>query len=90
VDEPQIPERKAFPKRRIIVLGFTAFAIFLGIIWIIARDFWNHLSSADPLKVFGRDAAMDLAIIRQRIAERIPSRLRGAFRRKHTPTADLN
>jgi uncharacterized protein involved in exopolysaccharide biosynthesis len=54
LDAPQVPERKSFPPRFIVVCFGTCVALFSGICWILARESWI---SADPT-----DARRTLAI----------------------------
>jgi capsule polysaccharide export protein KpsE/RkpR len=51
LDEPELPERKSFPNRKIIVLLGTLVAASAGIAWIIiGRKLWDHLRSLFPVK----------------------------------------
>jgi capsule polysaccharide export protein KpsE/RkpR len=50
VDAPDIPERKASPKRTYMVLGGTFFFFVLGSAVIISKDAWRKLDPTDPRK----------------------------------------
>jgi uncharacterized protein involved in exopolysaccharide biosynthesis len=51
LDEPEVPERKSFPNRKIIVLLGTLVAASAGIAWIIiGRKLWDHLRRLFPVE----------------------------------------
>jgi uncharacterized protein involved in exopolysaccharide biosynthesis len=53
LDEPDVPEKKSFPPRLIIVvLGFFLSAL-AGITWILASVLWNLTYGPHPVKAGG-------------------------------------
>lgn len=66
LDIPDVPSRKAFPPRKLVVLmsgmvGFT-FAIF----WLLGRAAWEQVDADDPLKGFIIDLVHSLPGMRAR------------------------
>ena len=66
LDMPDVPSRKAFPPRKLVVLmsgmvGFT-FAIF----WLLGRAAWEQVDADDPLKGFIIDLVHSLPGTRTR------------------------
>jgi uncharacterized protein involved in exopolysaccharide biosynthesis len=51
LDPPNIPERKSFPPRTLIVLLGGALAFSCGVFWILGHRAWEQTSPADPGKV---------------------------------------
>jgi uncharacterized protein involved in exopolysaccharide biosynthesis len=51
LDEPVVPERKAWPPRTLIIALGTLLAFCLGIAWLALRDTWNTLDPANPYKL---------------------------------------
>ena len=51
LDPAEIPEKKVFPPRTLLVLTGTAFALVLGILLIFAKDGWKKIDSDDPGKL---------------------------------------
>lgn len=63
LDEPVIPERKAFPPRLLIVLGGTILVFFCAAAWLFAKAVWQQLDDHDPVKIGIREC---LASLRRR------------------------
>jgi capsule polysaccharide export protein KpsE/RkpR len=54
LDEPVVPERKAFPPRLLIVICGTIFVFLCAAVWRLAREVWGRLEESDPVKVEAR------------------------------------
>jgi capsule polysaccharide export protein KpsE/RkpR len=52
LDEANKPERKAYPKLRIVVLVGLALWFLVGAAWFLALDYWNGMDARDERKVF--------------------------------------
>jgi capsule polysaccharide export protein KpsE/RkpR len=52
LDPPNVPEKKAFPPRLIIISFGTIFAVILGAVWIVGVASWNEVDPNDPRKAF--------------------------------------
>ncbi len=55
LDEPVVPERKAFPPRLLIIIGGTILAFVCGAAWLFARQVWLMLEDNDPVKAGVRE-----------------------------------
>ncbi len=55
LDSPNLPERKSFPPRTIIVLLGTALAFLCGVVWVFGRRVWEQTDQTDPGKVFAQE-----------------------------------
>jgi len=45
VDRAIVPDKKSSPKRTLIVLGATAFGLFVGVVWVFAAEGLRRLSN---------------------------------------------
>lgn len=52
LDTPNIPDKKSFPPRTLIVLLGTAFALAAGTTWLLGKASWEETDSDDPRKEF--------------------------------------
>jgi capsule polysaccharide export protein KpsE/RkpR len=52
LDSPNIPDKKSFPPRLLIMFLGTAFAFAFATTWAFGRSAWKQTDSADPRKVF--------------------------------------
>jgi uncharacterized protein involved in exopolysaccharide biosynthesis len=52
LDNAEVPEKKSFPPRMLIVLGVGVLGFIVMAIRIVAREFWMELDSAEPHKAF--------------------------------------
>jgi len=55
LDSPNIPERKSFPPRLLIMFLGSAFAFAIATTWVFGKTAWDHTDSSDPKKVFAQD-----------------------------------
>jgi uncharacterized protein involved in exopolysaccharide biosynthesis len=53
LDEPDVPERKSYPHRVIIIFFGSVLSALAGIIWILAPVLWNLTDDAHPIKAGG-------------------------------------
>jgi uncharacterized protein involved in exopolysaccharide biosynthesis len=51
LDSPEIPEKKSFPPRTLLVLLGALLAFALGAAWVMANDRWTNTDPQDPGKV---------------------------------------
>ncbi len=56
LDQPNVPELRISPKRKLIVLAGALVGILGGIAWIFLRRKWLATNNADPYKELIRDA----------------------------------
>jgi len=55
LDAPNIPDKKSFPPRFVIIFLGIALAIVLGTMWIVGKTSWELTDSADPRKMFAQE-----------------------------------
>lgn len=53
LDAPEIPERKSFPPRLLIISLGLFCGLAVGIVWILGYARWDDLSPADPTRMLG-------------------------------------
>ena len=51
LDPAEMPEKKVFPPRALLVLTGTMLALALGAAWIFATDGWKRADPQDPGKL---------------------------------------
>jgi capsule polysaccharide export protein KpsE/RkpR len=51
LDAANVPDKRSFPPRLLIMVVGTAFAIAMSAIWVLGRTAWNETDSKDPRKV---------------------------------------
>jgi capsule polysaccharide export protein KpsE/RkpR len=55
LDAPDVPDKKSFPPRTLIVLLGTALAFTLGMTWVFGSTLWQETDPADPRKLLARE-----------------------------------
>jgi capsule polysaccharide export protein KpsE/RkpR len=55
IDAPGIPEKKSFPRRKLLTLILTAIILGITAAWLIFLHHWNSLDPHDARRVFARD-----------------------------------
>ena len=55
LDSPNIPDKKSFPPRLLIMLLGTAFTIALATTWVVGKTTWDETDSNDPRKVLAQE-----------------------------------
>lgn len=60
LDEPQVPERKSFPPRSIIVIVGTVLGLMFGAAWVVGKELWFQADRQDPLNIFVSEVSADL------------------------------
>jgi capsule polysaccharide export protein KpsE/RkpR len=69
LDAPNIPDRKSFPPRLLIMFVGTACAFACATLWLLARTAWDETSVHDARKVFAREVLTDLKAQLPRFAQ---------------------
>ncbi len=52
MDRAEIPERKSFPPRTVIIVVSALFALLLSSAWVISKERWDRIDPADEKKMF--------------------------------------
>ena len=55
LDQPEVPERKSFPPRLMIILAGTACAMLLGAAWVLGTARWRQIDPQDPGMQFAQE-----------------------------------
>ncbi len=55
LDSPNIPDRKSFPPRLVIMFLGTALIFGLATAWVFGRTAWDQTDSKDPTKAFAQE-----------------------------------
>jgi hypothetical protein len=55
LDSPNVPDKKSFPPRLLIVLLGTSLCFAMAMTWIVGRASWQQTDSSDARKVFARE-----------------------------------
>jgi capsule polysaccharide export protein KpsE/RkpR len=55
IDPPDVPEKKSFPSRLLIISMGTFISLVGGVIWLLADGLWRDLEPHDPGKVLAQE-----------------------------------
>jgi len=55
LDSPNVPDKKSFPPRLLIMFLGTALAFVIATAWLFGKTSWEQTDSADPRKVFAQE-----------------------------------
>jgi capsule polysaccharide export protein KpsE/RkpR len=55
LDPPNVPDKKSFPPRTLVIVLGTAFGLAMATGWIFAKKSWEQTDSADPRKVLAQE-----------------------------------
>ena len=55
LDPANVPEKKSFPPRLVIMVLGTLFGLAAGVTWTLGKAMWQETDSADPRKVFAQE-----------------------------------
>ena len=51
LDQADVPEKKVFPPRTLLVLTGTFLALAFGVLWVLLSDRWRKIDPQDPGKL---------------------------------------
>jgi uncharacterized protein involved in exopolysaccharide biosynthesis len=60
LDPPDLPERKSFPPRLLIVCFATVLAFTFGVAWVLGHQAWEATGSTDVRKMFASQVLSDI------------------------------
>src|ERR1700737_4118762 len=61
IDPPNVPEKKSFPPRPLIIILGALLPCFLGAFWILGNARWLEIDQQDPGKVFAQEIFKTMA-----------------------------
>jgi capsule polysaccharide export protein KpsE/RkpR len=70
LDAPDIPEKKSFPPRTLIIGMGTILAVAVGAIWILIMQAWKDTDPLDPRKAFAIEV---FGVVRTKLREISPN-----------------
>ncbi len=60
LDPGQVPERKSFPSRSLIIFEGTFLVLAISVVWVLGSNRWQAADPKDPRKVLGQEVARAL------------------------------
>ncbi len=60
LDVANLPDKKSFPPRLLIILIGTMLAVIAVTVWILGSDVWDSTDAGDPRKMFARQVFADV------------------------------
>jgi capsule polysaccharide export protein KpsE/RkpR len=55
LDPPNIPDKRSFPPRFLVIFMGTSVACAMGIAWVLTKSAWEVADPADPRKIFAQE-----------------------------------
>lgn len=55
LDPPNVPEKKSYPPRLLIMILGAGFSVVFGVMWLTASDLWRETDAQNPGKAFLQD-----------------------------------
>lgn len=55
LDFPNVPDKKSFPPRTLLILLSTTLAFMTGAAWVLGRARWETTDPADPAKMLAQE-----------------------------------
>jgi capsule polysaccharide export protein KpsE/RkpR len=71
LDTADVPERKSYPPRTILVALGTGFVFVLSCVWVLGHARWQEIDAADPKKVLSQQIFQSIRASVNRIARRV-------------------
>jgi len=62
IDPPNIPQKKSFPPRLLIITLGTLLSCFFAGLWILATEHWSEIDQQDPGKVLALEIFKTMAV----------------------------
>jgi len=60
LDEANVPEKKSFPPRLLMMVVGTVLSLLLGVLWVIAHTRWMQVDPTDARKLFAQEVFMTI------------------------------
>jgi len=70
LDAADVPERKSYPPRTLLVIAVTAIAFVFGVVWLLVQARWQEIDPADPAKILSQQIFANVRTSVSRIADR--------------------
>src|SRR6185437_2557920 len=60
VDAPDLPDKKSFPPRMLIIFLGTVFSFLAGCTWLVSKEMWEGTNPGDPRKLFAQEVIANM------------------------------
>jgi capsule polysaccharide export protein KpsE/RkpR len=71
LDTADVPERKSYPPRTILVLLATGFVFILSCVWVLGYARWQEIDPADPKRILSQQIFQNIRASVNRIVSRV-------------------
>jgi len=71
LDAADVPERKSYPPRTILVLLATGFVFVLTCVWVLGQARWQEIDPADPTKILSQQIFQSIRASVNRTVSRV-------------------
>jgi capsule polysaccharide export protein KpsE/RkpR len=88
LDAANLPEKKSFPPRTLMILLSIFSCLVIAAAWIVASDRWEQVSAGDPRKVFAETVWGAISSKTLRLRARLPVNGNRLSSRKESTTHD--
>jgi uncharacterized protein involved in exopolysaccharide biosynthesis len=88
LDAADVPEKKSFPPRTLIVLLSTCASLILAMAWIVASSRWEQISASDGRKVLAETVWQAVSSRTHRLLAVVPVNGNGSSSRGESTTPD--
>jgi len=75
LDTPDVPERKSYPPRKILVIVGAGFVFVLSCVWVLANARWQEIDPRDPGKILSQQIFQSARTSVRRIVTKVHRRL---------------
>jgi len=82
IDPANLPERKSYPPRLMLIIASTLVCITGGVLWILAQEHWQRIRYDDPAKLLVQNVHQSIVDYRSRVFGRLPWEALRGLRRK--------
>lgn len=55
LDPANVPEKKSFPPRLLVMILGTMFGLAVGVTWVLGKEMWQETDPADPRKMLAQE-----------------------------------
>jgi hypothetical protein len=71
LDAADVPEKKSYPPRTILVMSGTALVFILSCVWVLVHARWQEIDPADPAKMLSQQIFESIRVSVSRLADRV-------------------
>lgn len=60
LDPPDLPDKKSFPPRPLVILSGTLLAVVSSVLWLLGKHRWDQTDENDPQKIFAGEVMVSV------------------------------